>query len=205
MDRKGRLLVISGPSGVGKGTIVSKITEHLGETVRLSISATTRDPREGEINGVHYFFLSEDEFLEKVRKNEFLEYAFVHGHYYGTPKPPAEAALSEGRDVILEIDVQGAMQVKENSQDGVYIFILPPSIEELRNRLTKRGTESEQDLQLRMSKALAEIDYLDKYDYAVVNDDLQSAVQNVLSIIEAEHSRINDEIVQIMKNNIGKH
>ena len=198
MDRKGKLLVISGPSGVGKGTIVSKITEHLGGTVRLSISATTRNPREGEKDGVHYHFLSEEDFLKRVENNEFLEYAFVHENYYGTPKPPAEAALRDGCDVILEIDVQGAMQVKENFQDGVYIFILPPSIEELRNRLTQRGTESDQDLELRMSKALAEIDYLERYDYAVVNDDLQDAVNKVLSIIEAEHCRVGNKNAQAM-------
>ncbi len=198
MDRKGKLLVISGPSGVGKGTIVSKITERLGGTVRLSISATTRKPREGENDGVHYHFLSEEEFLNRVGKNEFLEYAYVHEKYYGTPKPPVETALREGCDVILEIDVQGAMQVKKNFQDGVYIFILPPSVEELRNRLTQRGTESEQDLELRMSKALAEMGYLDRYDYAVVNDDLQDAVDKVLSIIQAEHCRVGDETVQEM-------
>lgn len=193
MDRKGRLLVISGPSGVGKGTIVSRLTERLGENVKLSISATTREPRDGEVNGVHYHFLSDEEFLDRVKKEEFLEYALVHEHYYGTPKPPVEEALREGYDVILEIDVQGAMQVKENFREGVYIFILPPSIRELRNRLISRGTESKEDLEIRMAKALAEIDYLDHYDYAVVNDDLSAAEREVLSIIEAEHCKISVE------------
>ena len=193
MKKNGKTFIISGPSGVGKGTIVSGVTEHLGETVKLSISATTREPRQGEQDGVHYHFLSGEEFLHRVEKGEFLEYASVHGHYYGTPKPPVEAALKEGIDVILEIDVQGAMQVKENFQGGVYIFILPPSIRELRKRLQSRGTESEEDLELRMAKALAEIDCLDRYDYAVVNDELAAAEREVLSIIEAEHCRVSRE------------
>ena len=204
MERTGRLLVISGPSGVGKGTIVSRVMEHLGETVKLSISATTREPRPGEQDGVHYHFLSEEAFLHRVEKGEFLEYASVHGHYYGTPRPPVEAALQEGNDVILEIDVQGAMQVKENFQGGVYIFILPPSIRELRNRLQSRATETEEDLERRMAKALAEIDYLDRYDYAVVNDDLAAAEREVLSIIEAEHCRVSGETALTIQRELSE-
>ena len=161
LKRNGRLFIVSGPSGAGKGTIVSRITERLGDRVRLSISATTREPREGETDGIHYYFLSEEEFLKRAENGEFLEYAYVHGHYYGTPKPPVEEALREGYDVILEIDVQGAMKVKENFSSGVYVFILPPSADVLRNRLLNRGTESEQDVELRLGKALAEIEYLE--------------------------------------------
>ena len=150
MTEKGRLFIISGPSGVGKGTIVSELLRRLGDSLELSVSATTREPREGEVDGRSYYFLTEDEFLKRVDNGGFLEHASVHGHYYGTPRPPVEEKLERGQDVILEIDVQGAMQVKENISDGVFIFILPPSISELRKRLVRRGTESDQDLELRM-------------------------------------------------------
>lgn len=202
MEKKGRLFVISGPSGVGKGTIVSELTERLGDSVRLSISATTRQPREGDRDGVDYYFLSEEEFLSKVEKGEFLEYASVHGNYYGTPKPPVQAALEAGLDVILEIDVQGAMQVKENYPEGVFIFILPPSITELRARLAGRGTESEQDMERRMGMALQEIEYLDQYDYGVLNHVLETAVKDVLSIIGAEHCRVGGHVAQKIREEL---
>ena len=203
MEKKGRLFVISGPSGVGKGTIVSELTERLGDSVSLSISATTRQPREGDRDGVDYYFLSENDFLSKVEKAEFLEYAFVHGNYYGTPKPPVQAALEAGRDVILEIEVQGAMQVKENYPEGVFIFILPPSITELRARLAGRGTESAQDVERRMDMALQEIEYLDRYDYGVLNHVLETAVKDVLSIIGAEHCRVGGHAAQKIREELG--
>lgn len=199
MDRNGKLLVISGPSGAGKGTVISRILERPGKNVSLSVSATTRSPREGEADGVHYFFLTEEDFLEKVKNGEFLEYAFVHGKYYGTPKKPVEAALRKGQDIILEIDVQGAMQVRENFNEGIYIFLLPPSLKELRKRLLLRGTESEQDLELRMEKAAAEIEYLDRYDYVVINDDLQSAVDEMTSILSAERCRVGSDAALIIR------
>ena len=199
LERKGRLLIVSGPSGAGKGTIVSRVMQHSADTIKLSVSATTRKPREGEQDGIHYYFLSQEEFLRRAEKGEFLEYASVHGNYYGTPEPTVQKALREGMDVILEIDVQGAMQIKKNFDDGVYIFILPPSMEELRKRLTQRGTESVQDLEIRMEKALAEIEYLDRYDYAVVNDDLDVAVKEVLSVVEAEHCRIGGDAARIIR------
>lgn len=188
---KGRLFVISGPSGVGKGTIVKKIleTEH---PVELSVSATTRAPREGEEEGRDYFFVTNEEFEERIANKGFLEYAHVHEHYYGTPKAPVEKALSEGKDIILEIDVQGAMQVRESFDDGVYIFILPPSIDVLRDRIMGRGTETEHSLEVRLGKALEEIRYTGKYDYSVVNDDLEKATDDVLGIMKAEHFRILD-------------
>ena len=180
---QGRLFVISGPSAVGKGTIVNEIMAS-SENVSLSVSATTRGPRECEIDGVHYYFITDDEFLKKVENDGFLEHAGVHGHYYGTTKQPVNDKLSKGYDVILDIDVQGAMQVKESYDSGVFIFILPPSLHELRKRINTRGTESEADVELRMSKAMGEIAYIDKYDYFVVNDDLAQAVQQVVDIIE---------------------
>lgn len=190
--KKGRLFVVSGPSGVGKGTIIEQITARLGDSVMLSVSATTRDPRPGDVDGVNYYFLTEEEFVSRVSAGRFLEHAYVHGHYYGTPLDPVEAAVEAGRDVILEIDVQGAMKVKETYGEGVYIFILPPSIKILRERLSGRGTETAEVVDQRMGKAMGEIGYLDRYDYGVVNDDLDRAVEQVLDIIKAEHCRVMD-------------
>ncbi|MGN1350674.1 MAG: guanylate kinase [Anaerovoracaceae bacterium] len=189
---QGRLFIISGPSAVGKGTIVRQLLES-SDRVSLSVSATTRKPREGEEEGIHYYFLKDEEFQEKVEQNGFLEHAEVHGHRYGTPKAPVLEQLEQGRDVILEIDVQGAMQVKESFASGTYIFILPPSLEELRNRILNRGTESPEDVKLRMGKAMAEMAYLDRYDYYVVNDDLETAVETVRTIMKAQHQKIDDQ------------
>lgn len=186
-----KLFIISGPSAVGKGTIVKRIIE-AEDDIHLSVSATTREPRPGEQDGVSYYFLTDDEFRSKIDASGFLEYASVHGHFYGTPKAPVLEKLKEGYDVILEIDVQGAMKVKESYPDGIFIFILPPSLEELRNRIVHRGTESEADIELRMGKAEAEMDYLSHYDYYVVNDDLEDAVASVCAIIEAEHHSVDD-------------
>lgn len=194
---QGRLFIISGPSAVGKGTIVRQLLES-SDRVSLSVSATTRKPREGEEEGIHYYFLKDEEFQEKVEQNGFLEHAEVHGHCYGTPKAPVLEQLEQGRDVILEIDVQGAMQVKESFASGTYIFILPPSLEELRNRILNRGTESPEDVELRMGKAMAEMAYLDRYDYYVVNDDLASAVETVQSIMKAQHQKIDDQAEELL-------
>lgn len=194
---QGRLFIISGPSAVGKGTIVRQLLES-SDRVSLSVSATTRKPREGEEEGIHYYFLKDEEFQEKVEQNGFLEHAEVHGHCYGTPKAPVLEQLEQGRDVILEIDVQGAMQVKESFASGTYIFILPPSLEELRNRILNRGTESPEDVELRMGKAMAEMAYLDRYDYYVVNDDLASAVETVQNIMKAQHQKIDDQAEELL-------
>ncbi len=199
MKGKGRLFIISGPSGVGKGTIVSELLKRQGDSLELSVSATTREPRSGEVEGSSYYFLSEEEFLKRAGSGGFLEHASVHGHYYGTPRLPVEEKLDSGCDVILEIDVQGAMQVKENFDNGVYIFILPPSISELRRRLTGRGTEKEADLEIRLGMALEEIEYTDRYDYAVVNDDLQTAADEVAAVITAEHCRIDGRADSIIR------
>lgn len=194
----GKLFVISGPSGVGKGTIVNEIMSS-SSGIKLSVSATTRSPRDGEIDGSSYFFMSETEFKEKIAEDGFLEYAYVHGHYYGTPKKPVIDALKEGFDVILEIDVQGAMQVKSSYKDGIYIFVLPPSMEQLESRIRTRGTESEDDIALRLGKALGEIRYLNEYDYSIVNDDLNFAVHETKAIMRAEHCRIDDAAMLIAK------
>jgi guanylate kinase len=189
MENKGRLFVISGPSGAGKGTICGRVMEALGDSASLSISATTRDPRPGEEDGVSYFFLSKDEFRSRIDADGFLEYAEVYGNYYGTPRENVMNKLNSGCDVFLEIDIQGAMQVRDSYPEGVFIFILPPSGDVLRERITGRATDADDVIDLRMSKAADEISYADRYDYAVVNDDIEKAVADVLAIVRAERIR----------------
>ncbi len=188
-NNRGVLIVISGPSGAGKGTICKALLEK-HKNIYISVSATTRSPRNGEVDGVNYYFLSKEVFKEKVEKNGFLEYANVHGNFYGTPKVNVEKMLEEGKDVILEIDIQGALQVKENFSEGVFIFILPPSMGELKQRIIKRGSETEESLMTRFKNAYKEINYVSKYNYAVVNDTLDLAVSKVESIIAAEKCRV---------------
>ena len=186
---RGVLIVISGPSGAGKGTICKALLEK-DKNIYLSVSATTRAPRIGEVEGVNYYFFTKEVFESKVKENGFLEYANVHGNFYGTPKVNVEKMLEEGKDVILEIDIQGALQVKENFKEGVFIFILPPSMEELKQRIIKRGSETEESLMTRFKNAYKEINYVSKYNYAVVNDTLDIAVSKVESIIAAEKCRV---------------
>ena len=188
-NTKGVLLVISGPSGAGKGTICKELIEK-HDNIYISVSATTRSPRAGEVDGVNYYFLTKDEFKDKVESNGFIEYANVHGNYYGTPKLNVEKMLNEGKNVILEIDIQGALQVKDNFEEGVFIFILPPSMEELKRRIIKRGSETEESLMTRFKNAYKEINYVSKYNYAVVNDTLDLAVSKVEAIINAEKCRV---------------
>lgn len=194
---KGRLFVISGPSGAGKGTICKKVlSEHTD--LNVSISVTTRPKREGEVHGENYFFVSPEEF-ERIRQEDgFLEHACVYENYYGTPKKAVLDTLSQGKDVVLEIDIQGAMSIKQAYPDGIFIYILPPSLAELTERIRTRGTESESAIQLRMSKAMSEISYIDKYDYCVTNGDLESATEVVKAIILAEHARVPKDIYEII-------
>lgn len=197
IDKKiGLLVVISGPSGAGKGTICKELIES-GE-FWLSVSATTRSPRNGEEEGKNYYFLEKANFLSKIKQGDFLEYAEVYGNYYGTPKSKVIEKLEEGKDVILEIDIQGALKVKETYPKGVFIFILPPSMEELKNRIIKRGSETPESLMTRFKSAYKEINYVSKYNYAVVNDKIEEAVNKIKSIIIAEKcsvERIQENIV----------
>ena len=179
--REGKLFVISGPSGTGKGTICDRIIKE-NDDVALSISMTTRKPREGEIDGVNYYFVTDEEFERAIAEDGFLEYARVYEHSYGTPKKAVLARLSEGTDVILEIDTQGAMNIKRKYPEGVFIFIKPPSMHELRKRIEGRGKDDPDIIELRLGEAEKEMQLADEYDYCVVNDDLDEAVEKVKKI-----------------------
>ncbi len=183
--RKGMLLVFSGPSGVGKGTLISRLMQE-DKSLVFSVSATTRAPREGEIDGVHYHFVSMDRFEELVGQNAFVEHARVHGNCYGTLRSEVDARLQRGENVVLDIDVQGALNVIKSEPECVSIFILPPSRESLLSRLTGRGTETEEAIATRSRNALWEISQKDQYKYNVINDDLDAAVRCLQAIIEAE-------------------
>lgn len=180
--KTGKLFVLSGPSGVGKGTLREHALNN-APNLKYSISCTTRKPREGETDGVEYRFISHTKFQEYISQGLFLEYAHVHEDYYGTLKSDVMSELEAGHDVLLEIDVQGALKVKEIMPEAVLIFVAPPSVEVLTQRLTGRGTESSSSLEVRLSNALKEIALKDKYDYVIVNDDLDSACEELKKII----------------------
>ena len=186
---KGVLLVVSGPSGAGKGTICPMLREQLPD-LGYSISVTTRQPRVGEVNGQSYFFKTVPEVQEMIAKGELLEYAEVYGNYYGTPRKYVMDLLQSGHDVLLEIDIQGALQIKERFPEGVFVFIVPPSLDELSARIYKRGTDSEEVIKRRMASAASELSYAAKYDYIIVNDIATKAANKVLTIMEAERYRV---------------
>lgn len=198
---KGILIVISGPSGAGKGTICKEITENNSNTW-LSTSMTTRKPRGKEINGIDYFFVSEEEFKQKIDEDGFLEYAIVHsGQYYGTPKDKINDMLNNGKDVILEIDIQGAIEIQNKISDALFIFIMPPTMKILKERLIKRNTESEEKVLERFKTAYKEINEVTKYNYVVVNDEIELASKKVEAIILAEKCRV-DRIEEVELNNV---
>ncbi|SFL98385.1 guanylate kinase [Gracilibacillus orientalis] len=188
IEEKGILFILSGPSGVGKGTVRKALFEQ-DTNLKYSISMTTRAIREGEQEGVDYFYRTHDQFEQMINEKKMLEYAEYVGNYYGTPKQYVEDTIEKGHDVFLEIEVQGALQVKENFPQGVFIFLIPPSLEELKNRIIDRGTETEDLIMNRLKEARNEIEMMDKYDYVVVNDNINEAVKKVQAIVQSEHCK----------------
>lgn len=188
----GKLFVMSGPSGTGKGTICKQLFKDRPNMIS-SVSMTTRSPREGEVEGINYFFVTREDFENKIENDGLLEYARVFENYYGTPRKFVMDNLEKGNDVLLEIDVQGAMQVKEKYKDAILVFIMPPALEELKNRIVGRGTETEESINRRFGEALKEIHMADHYDYMVVNDVLQEAVLDFEKIVDAEHLKMSQE------------
>ena len=186
--RKGMLLVISGPSGAGKGTLYNRVLK-ADDSITFSVSYTTRGPRPGEADGKDYCFVTEEKFREMLDRDGFLEHANVHGHLYGTPRQPVLDALEAGRSVMLDIDPQGALQVMDKMPECVSVFILPPSFSELRRRLEGRGTETREEIERRLNNARGEVALMNKYQYLVVNDDLEVAYQTLQGIVDAEKQR----------------
>lgn len=186
--RRGMLIIISGPSGAGKGTLCERLLQQDGD-ISFSVSATTRAPRHGEKDGVHYHFLTEKAFDDLLAQDAFLEYATVHNHRYGTPRAPVEKAMEEGRDILLDVDSQGALRVMGKVKDTVSIFILPPSFKALRQRLHTRNTDDDREIEKRLNNARKEIQQCRHYNYAIVNDDLDLAFSRLRCIIMAERHR----------------
>lgn len=184
MDREGILLIVSGPSGSGKGTVVREVVKE--DNYALSVSVTTRRPRPGENEGEHYFFKTKDEFKKLIDDEMLLEWAHFCGNYYGTPLEYVQNKMKQGKNVILEIEVDGALQVKKKYPDAVLIFLMPPTMEELRIRLDRRGTESPEIIARRLRRAETELDLLEKYDYVVINDDINEAKEDIIKIVDAE-------------------
>lgn len=201
MNNRGMLYVVSAPSGCGKGTILAEVFKR-NENVFYSVSATTRLPREGEVDGVNYFFMTKDEFKKLADNGQMLEYAEFCGNFYGTPKSAVEDKLNAGFDVVLEIETKGAMLVKERMPEAKLIFILPPSVKELKRRLNKRGTETEDVIEKRVSEAVGEIKKAYDYDYVMMNDELSDAIEDFISIMKVAKLEENNKntIDEVLKN-----
>ena len=203
MSERGLLIVFSGPSGVGKGTVRQEIFSTPDHIFEYSVSMTTRAQRPGEVDGKDYFFRSREEFEELIRKGQMLEYAEYVGNYYGTPLTYVNETLDKGIDVFLEIEVQGALQVKKKVPDAVFIFLTPPDLNELQERLVGRGTDSEEVIAQRIERAREEIALMSEYDYAIVNDEVPLAAERVKRVIEAEHFRV-DRVIGRYRNMISE-
>lgn len=197
MERKGKAFIISGPSGVGKSTVLKALFEGRDD-LYFSVSATTRDPRPGEVNGQHYHFISPEQFMQWINEDAFLEYAQYVGNFYGTPMRYVDEAMDAGKDVILDIEVQGAMQVIAKRPDTIRIFIAPPDWDELERRLTMRGTDTPEKIQQRLLRAKVEMKTALDYDYFVINSTVENAVAELRAIILAEHCRIDERMDELM-------
>ncbi|MDO4772631.1 MAG: guanylate kinase [Bacillota bacterium] len=188
MKNQGTLIVFSGPSGVGKGSICRKL-KTINPNAMVSVSATTRKPREGEVDGVDYFFLSREEFEQKIEENAFLEYSYHFGNYYGTPRAEVEKALERGHDVILEIETNGGALIREQGENAIFVFVLPPNLQELRRRIENRGSENKEEIVNRLKRAVKELDYINLYDYSIVNDDIDEAAEKLNMILNSARLR----------------
>lgn len=204
MNQRGILIVVSGFSGAGKGTLMKELMKRYEETYALSVSATTRNPREGEVDGREYFFKTTEEFEKMIAKEELIEYARYVENYYGTPRAYVEQMLEAGKDVILEIEIQGALKVKKAFPDTLLLFVVPPSAGELKERLIGRGTESMDVIESRLKRAVEESEGMEQYEYLIVNDDLEVCVEQMHQIICGEHHRSsrNKEFIQQMKDEL---
>ena len=206
LNKRGILIVVSGFSGAGKGTVMKRLMEKYSEAYALSVSMTTRGPRTGEIDGVHYFFVSREQFEQNIAKDGFVEHAQYCGNYYGTPRAYVEKQLSEGKNVILEIEIQGALLVKEKYPETLLLFVTPPSAEELKRRLVGRGTETMEQIDARMKRAIDEAPIMDKYDYIVLNDEVEKCVDKIHELVNsAKHSAgRNREFIEMMKKELAE-
>lgn len=199
LNHRGLLIVLSGPSGVGKGTVRKALFTMPEQEFVYSVSMTTRKPRPGEVDGVDYYFVTREEFEKQIKNDNLLEYAKFVGNYYGTPKDKVEEQLARGKEVVLEIDVNGALQVREKCKDAVFIFLVPPSKRALYDRLISRGTENEYEVKARIEKANREFSLAHQYDYIVVNDEVNNAADRIMAIIRSEHAKTERSIYEYLK------
>ena len=206
LNKRGILIVVSGFSGAGKGTVMKRLMEKYSDAYALSVSMTTRGPRTGETDGVHYFFVSREQFEKNIAEDGFIEHAQYCGNYYGTPRAYVEKQLSEGKNVILEIEIQGALLVKEKYPETLLLFVTPPSAEELKRRLVGRGTETMEEINARLTRAIDEAPIMDKYDYIVLNDEVEKCVDKIHELVDsAKHSADrNREFIEMMKKELAE-
>ena len=205
LNKRGILIVVSGFSGAGKGTVMKRLMEKYSDDYALSVSMTTRGPRTGEVNGQHYFFVSREQFEKTIAEEGLIEHAQYCGNYYGTPKAYVEKQLAAGKNVILEIEIQGALLVKEKNPDTLLLFVTPPSAEELKKRLVGRGTETMEEINARLTRAIDEAPIMEKYDYIVINDEVENCVDKIHELVDAaKHSADrNREFIEMMKKELA--